>query len=164
MPQIEDVSSFLPQVFWLVITFSALFLIMWKIAVPRIANTLEARQKRIEDFLDRAADSKKEAEETLAAYELAMAEARAEAQAVIGQASKEFTEEAEAREAELSEELNRKFAESDAAIKQAIDGAMDNVRDVAVDVAAVALNRLTGEQPNAKNLAKAVDRAFKAEG
>ncbi len=164
MPQIEDVASFLPQVFWLVVTFIALFLIMWKIAVPRIANTLEARQKRIEDYLDRAADSKKEAEETLAAYELAMEEARAEAQAVIAKASRKIAEEAEASDAELSEELNRKFAESEAEIKQAIDGAMDNVRDMALDVAAEVLNRLTGEKPDGKNLAKAVDRAMKAEG
>jgi F-type H+-transporting ATPase subunit b len=58
MPQL-DFSTYLPQVFWLVVTFIALFLIMWKIAVPRIANSLEARQKRIEDYLDRAADAKK---------------------------------------------------------------------------------------------------------
>ena len=72
MPQL-DFSTYLPQVFWLVVTFIALYLIMWKIAVPRIANSLEARQKRIEDYLDRAADAKKEAEETLAAYEQAIA-------------------------------------------------------------------------------------------
>ena len=94
MPQIEDVASFLPQVFWLIVTFSALFLIMWKIAVPRIANSLEARQKRIEDLLDRAADSQKEAEETLAAYEKEMAEASAEAQAIIAMASRKIAEEA----------------------------------------------------------------------
>ncbi|HJO74111.1 MAG TPA: F0F1 ATP synthase subunit B' [Rhodospirillales bacterium] len=163
MPQL-DFSTYLPQVFWLVVTFIALFLIMWKIAVPRIANSLEARQKRIEDFLDRAADAKKEAEETLAAYELAMKEARAEAHDIIGQASKKIAEQAEAREAELTEALNRKFAESEADIQQAIDGAMDNVRDIAVDVAAEALGRLTGEKPDDKNLAKAVDAAMKAEG
>jgi F-type H+-transporting ATPase subunit b len=164
MPQLEDIGSFLPQVFWLVVTFIALFLIMWKIAVPRIANSLEARQKRIEDFLDRAADAKKEAEETLAAYERAMQKARAEAQAMIGEASKKISDEAEAREAELTERLNRKFAESDAEIKQAIDGAMDNVREIAIDVAAEALARLTGEKPDDANLAKAVDQAIKAEG
>ena len=71
MPQL-DVNTFLPQVVWLVITFTALFLLMWRVAVPRIADLLEARQRRIEDNLDKAQESKKEAEETLAAYEQAM--------------------------------------------------------------------------------------------
>jgi len=162
MPQL-DFSTYTPQIFWLVVTFIALFLIMWKIAVPRIANSLEARQKRIEDFLDRAADCKKEAEETLAAYEAAMTEARTQAQAMIAEAAKTISEAAEAREAELTEELNRKFADSEASIKEAIDGAMDNVRGIALDVAAAALGKLTGEAPNDKNLAKAVDQAMKVD-
>lgn len=164
MPQIEDVASFLPQVVWLVITFTALFLIMWKIAVPAIANTLEARQKRMEDNLDKAAQAKKEAEETLAAYENAMAEARAEAQGIINEAAKLMSEEAEAREAEMAEALGRKIAASEAEIQKAIDAAMEHVRDVAVEVAGAALKRLTGDTPDEKNLSKAVDQAMKAQG
>ena len=163
MPQL-DVNTFLPQVVWLVITFTALFLLMWRVAVPRIADLLEARQRRIEDNLDKAQESKKEAEETLAAYEQAMSEARTEAQVILGAASKKITEDAKAREAELTEELNRKFADSEAGIQQAINGAMENVRDIAVDVAADALGKLTGEKPDDTTLAKAVDQAMKAEG
>ena len=164
MPQIEDVASFLPQVFWLVITFTALFLIMWKIAVPAIANTLEARQKRMEDNLDKAAQAKKEAEETLAAYENAMAEARAEAQGIINEATKLMSEEAEAREAEIAEELGQTLAASEAEIQKAIDAAMEHVRDVAVEVTGAALKRLTGDAPDKKDLSKAVDQAMKAQG
>ena len=164
MPQIEDVASFLPQVFWLVITFIGLFLIMWKIAVPAIANTLEARQKRMEDNLDKAAQAKKEAEETLAAYESAMAEARAGAQGIINEATKLMSEEAEKREAKMAEELGQTLAASEAEIRKAIDAAMEHVRDVAVEVAGAALKRLTGDAPDEKDLGKAVDQAMKAEG
>ncbi len=163
MPQL-DVTTFLPQIFWLVITFAALFLIMWKIAVPAIANTLEARQKRMEDNLDKAAQAKKEAEETLAAYEKAMAEARAEAQGIVNEVMKLMSEEAEAREAEMAEELSRKIAASEVEIRKAIDDAMEHVRDVAVEVAGAALKRLTGDAPDEKDLGKAVDQAMKAQG
>ena len=163
MPQL-DINTYLPQVFWLVITFIALFLIMWKIAVPAITNTLEARQKRMEDNLDKAAQAKKEAEETLAAYENAMAEARAGAQGIINEATKQFSEEAEKREAEMAEELGRKIAASEAEIRKAIDAAMEHVRDVAVEVAGAALKRLTGDAPDEKDLGKAVDQAMKAQG
>ena len=60
MPQL-DVNTYLPQVVWLVITFTALFLVMWRLAVPRIADVLEARQKRIADKAKRQVKREKTA-------------------------------------------------------------------------------------------------------
>ncbi|MBT3306865.1 MAG: F0F1 ATP synthase subunit B' [Alphaproteobacteria bacterium] len=164
MPQIEDVASFLPQIFWLVITFTALFLIMWKIAVPGIADVLEARQKRISDNLDKATQAKQEAEETLGAYETSMAEARGEAQALNAQATKQCADESEARETEMAEQLGQSFTKSEADIQAAIDAAMGNVRDIAIEVAADALQRLSGQAADDKTLADTVDRVLKAQG
>ena len=50
MPQL-DVSTFPPQLVWLLITFGALFLIVWKVALPRIVDVRDNRQRRIEDDL-----------------------------------------------------------------------------------------------------------------
>ena len=82
MPQL-DVTTFAPQLVWLAITFFAMFIIMWKVAVPKIANALETRQMRVEDNLKKAEDLKREAEATLAAYEKALADARAQAHGEI---------------------------------------------------------------------------------
>ena len=158
MPQLEDVASFLPQVFWLVVTFTALYLIMWKVAVPGIADVLETRQKRIADNLDKAAEAKKEAEETLAAYEKVMDEARSQAQALIAEASQQISKEATEREAKLAEDLSERIAKSDAAIAGAIEDAMESVQATAIEVATAAVERLTGEVPGDKDLAKAMQR------
>lgn len=163
MPQL-DVSTFLPQIFWLVVTFTALFLIMWKIAVPGIADVLEGRQKRIEDNLDKATQAKQEAEETLAAYESSMEEARGEAQILHAQAARQLADEAEASEAKVAEELSGQIAESEAEIQSAVDGAMDSVREIAIEVAGDALQRLTGQAADNKTLTGAVDRVMKAQG
>ena len=162
MPQL-DINTYLPQVVWLVITFTALFLVMWRVAVPRIADVLETRQKRISDSLDKAQESKKEAEETLAAYEEAMAEARAGAQAIINEASGRLAKEAAEREANLAENLGQRIAASEAEIEKAVHAAMENVRAVAVEVAGAALQRLTGKAAPEKDLAKAVDRTLETE-
>ena len=163
MPQL-DINTFLPQIVWLVITFSALFLLMWRVAVPRIAEVLESRQKRMDDNLDKAAELKKEAEETLAAYEQAMNEARTEAQTHIAEAAARISAEAAEREAKLAEDLSVKIAASETEIAKAIDDAMDNIRDAAIEVASAALERLTGEAPGEKAVAKAIDGALKPEG
>ena len=163
MPQL-DINTYLPQVFWLVVTFTALFLVMWRVAVPRIADVLEARQKRLDDNLEKATEAKKEAEETLAAYEHAMNEARAQAQALINKVSAEMSGEAQKREAKLAEELAEKIAESEKQIDEAIDGAMENVRAVALEVAAAALDKLIGKAPSEKDLSKVIDQSLEDRG
>ena len=86
MPQL-DASTFTAQLFWLVVWFGLLYLLMVKIGLPRIAVAIEARRERREDDLARARRLKSEAEEVSADFQRAMSDARAQAQAVIKEAS-----------------------------------------------------------------------------
>jgi hypothetical protein len=83
MPQLE-VSTFVPQLVWLAITFVILYLLMAGIGLPRVGGAIETRRRRIDDDLARAAQLKSEAETVLAAYQETLARARAEAQAAPG--------------------------------------------------------------------------------
>lgn len=163
MPQL-DVSTFATQIFWLFVTFAALFIIMWKSAVPKISDALEARQKRIDDQLDKAAEVKKEAEAAIEAYETALASARAEAHDAIAATNAKLAEEARARESELSDKLAASLAKSEAVIAQAVDDAIANIREVTVDVTASAVTRLGGDDIDTKAISDAVDTALKARG
>ena len=134
MPQL-DVTTFSSQIFWLVVTFIALFLVMWRVSVPKISDTLEIRQKRIDDNLVRAEALKKEAAVALEAYEASLTDARSEAQGTVLEANAKLAEEAQAREAELGEAMAKRIAESEANISAAMDEAISNIRDVAAEVA-----------------------------
>ena len=85
-------------------------------------------------------------------------EARSQAQALIAEASRQIAEEATEREAKLAEDMNGRIAKSEAAIDKAIENAMASVQATAIEVAAAAVERLTGEAPGAKDMAKAMDR------
>ena len=85
MPQL-DAATFLPQLFWLVVTFAILYLLMWRVVLPRIADLLQERQERMDDDLQKAEALKNEGAKVLAAYEKAMAEGREQAQATIREA------------------------------------------------------------------------------
>ena len=163
MPQL-DVTTFSSQIFWLVVTFIALFLVMWRVSVPKISDTLEIRQKRIDDNLVRAEALKKEAAVALEAYEASLTDARSEAQGTVLEANAKLAEEAQAREAELVEAMAKRIAESEANISAAMDEAISNIRDVAAEVAVSAAKRLTGETPSADAAGTAVDTAIKARG
>ncbi len=161
MPQM-DPSSFSPQAVWLVITFIVLFVVMWKWAVPNIAGALEARQRRINDNLDRAAEIKKEAEAALEAYEAAMADARARATTAVAEAAARLATEAAEREAALADELAARIADRVARIAKAIDDALGDVGAVAAEAAGAAMRRLIGEAADGAAIDAAVEAAMKA--
>jgi len=161
MPQL-DVTTFSSQIIWLTITFAALFFVMWKIAVPKIADVLEARQQRIEDNLDKAATFKKDAEAAIEAYEKAIADARSEALGLINETAQEIQAEASKREAELAEKLQAQIAKSETAIAKAQETAIAGIRDMAQDVAIAATEKLSGKVPKASDAGNAVDAAMKA--
>ncbi len=161
MPQL-DIATFPSQILWLAITFAALFIVMWKVAVPRIAAVLESRQRRIEDNLDKAAEFKKDAEAAIEAYEKAIAEARASAQSMINETAQSIAADVAAQEAELADKLQTRIAESEAAIAEAKTAAISSIREMAEDVAATAVEKLVGDAPDSSTVGKAIDSAMKA--
>jgi F-type H+-transporting ATPase subunit b len=162
MPQL-DISTFSTQIVWLIITFSALFLIMWRIAVPRISDALEQRQKHMDDNLNKAAEFKKEAEAAIEAYEKSLVKARETAHSAIANASETLLAETVAKEAELSTKLKLMLSESETSITKALEDAMGNIHKVAEEVAAAASEKLLGEAVDAGVVSKAVDIATKAQ-
>lgn len=158
MPQLAP-ETFAPQLVWLAITFALLYLAMWKLALPRIAEILEGRQERINSDLTKAERLKAEAEEALAAYEKTMAEARGEAEAMLRKTSRELAAEAAARHAELTRRLAQQAKATEARIDEATKAAVANIRDVAVEAAAAATLRLIGVEVEEAKARAAVDAA-----
>jgi F-type H+-transporting ATPase subunit b len=153
--------TFASQIVWLVITFVALYLLISRIAVPRIGGIIEARAKRIEgDFAD-AQRAKEESEAALAAYEKALADARNRAQAIGTEIRDKLHAEAEERRKALEAQLNAQLADAEKSIAATKTAAMSNVRGIAVDAASAIVERLIGTVPPAPAVAAAVDETLK---
>jgi F-type H+-transporting ATPase subunit b len=123
------------QIFWLAITLVVIFLILSKIALPRIAAILAARQGAITNDLAAAEDLKQRAVEAEEAYTKALADARAEAGRIVAEAKAEIQAELDIEIAKADAEIGAKAAESEKAIEAIRVGAVDAVKDVAKDTA-----------------------------
>ncbi|HEX2151773.1 MAG TPA: F0F1 ATP synthase subunit B' [Stellaceae bacterium] len=154
MPQLNP-ESFPSQLFWLAVTFVVLYVLMAWVGIPRLSGVIEARRRRREDDLARAADMQAEAEAANQAFQRSMAEARAQAQAVLKETSDRLAAEAAERQAraEQVDEAERRIA----ATKQQ---ALADVRGIAVDVGRSVVEKLTGAAPNDAGVAAAVDRVL----
>jgi F-type H+-transporting ATPase subunit b len=159
MPQL-DFATYPQQLVWLAITFIVLYLLMWKLGLPRVSGLIEARRKRIDDDLARASEIKDEAEAAMAAYQRTLAEARAQAQATVRERTDRFAAEAAERQRQVAAALAEQTREAEQQIAAAKERAFAEIRDVAVEVARSVSEKLTGAAVDEAKLAPAVDRAM----
>ena len=159
MPQLE-VSTFVPQLVWLAITFGLLLLLMAKLGLPRVGGVIEARRKRIDDDLARAAQLKAEAEAALAAYQQTLAAARAQAQTEVKQTTDRLAAEAAERQRQLGESLAQRVAAAEREIAAAKERALAELHDIAIEVARSVTEKVSGTTADTTSLAAAVDRAM----
>ena len=160
MPQLE-LTDFPPQIVWLIITFGILWLLMAKIALPRIGVVLEERQKKIDDNLDMAENLRSEAQAELQKYEEAISEARESARSVINEAARQAVRDSATRHAELNDSLAKQVMEAEARIKSAKEDAISGIRDSAADVASTVAERLIGMTLPPETVVAAVNNVLK---
>lgn len=145
MPQF-DPSGFAPQIVWLAITFIALYLVMSKVALPRIAEVLQDRARRVEDNLAKAEALTREAEAAREAYEKAVAESRSRAAALTTQAADRAAKEAAAQQQALAARLAEQGRETEERIASARAQALASTQVVAAEVARAAVRKLLGRE------------------
>jgi F-type H+-transporting ATPase subunit b len=160
MPQL-DFSTFASQIFWLVAIFAVLYVLMARVGLPRVGAMIEQRQARIEGDLERAAQMKAEAEAVMAAYERALADARAQAQATLKEAMERFGAESADRQRRAAETLHAETSAAERRIADAKAVALAGLRAVAVDVARTATRKLVGVEVDEAAATAAVDQVIK---
>lgn len=163
MPQL-DPSTYPSQVFWLALTFVALYLILWRIALPRISNVLAARREHIDGDLEKAASFKQSAEKALAEYEKAIAEARSRAQTLMRETEEEASDKASKEHEALGARISQQVEEAEARIAKAKQDAVANLRAVAVEVVDAAARRLVGLTVGVEDRERAVDAVVREKG
>jgi F-type H+-transporting ATPase subunit b len=157
-----DSSTFASQLVWLVITFVLLYALMAKVALPRVGSIIAQRQNRIDDDLAQANAFKAQSDAALAAYEKALADARARAQAMASEMRDKQAAEAEASRKKLEDQLDAKLEEAEKVIAGTKQAAMANVRNIAADAARAIVERLIGTVPADSAVVAAVKDALKS--
>ena len=160
MPQF-DPSTFASQIFWLVVTFAALYWVVAKLAVPRVGQVLEQRARVIQDDLDRAMQLKGETDAALAAYESAMSAARGQAGDHMRAMLADVKAVADKRTEEISASVAKQVAEAEARIGKAKQDALASMKTLAGESAAAIVAKLTGLDPDGGAVATAVAAALK---
>src|SRR5919112_1091364 len=124
MPQIEQLPYiFFSQLFWLAVVFGIMFFVIARGMLPKIQGTVELRDAKIAEDLERAQAARAEAEQTEAKWRERMDAARGEAARLAQDAKQASARETEAKVHAASEQINLKVGSAEAKIREAVDSA-----------------------------------------
>jgi F-type H+-transporting ATPase subunit b len=153
--------TFASQLVSLLIAFVALYLIVSRIALPRVGDVIDARQEAIDGDLADAQKLKDQSDAALKSYENELVSARSRAQAISTDTREKLNAASDAERKTLEERLSVKLADAEKTIASTRATAMGNVRGIATDAAAAIVQRLAGVQPDAQSVNSAVDASLK---
>jgi F-type H+-transporting ATPase subunit b len=152
MPQL-DYHLFAPQLVWLAIAFLALYLVMSRLAVPAISDTLERRQGKIQGDLDAAEKANEETRGLVAAYQRRLADMREEARNVVRARGEADNAAAAARLQVLHDKLATQIAEAEKRIAAQRDEVMQGLERMAEDIGQDVYAKLAGQPADRAALA-----------
>jgi len=153
--------TFASQLVSLTIAFVLLYIIVSRVALPRMKGVLVARQGVIDSELSEAQKLRDQSDDALKAYEAELASARTKAQGIGLEIRDKLNAESETDRKALDERLAAKLAAAEKTIAETRTAAMGNVRSIAADAAGAIVERLTGTTPDAGAVNTALDAALK---
>jgi F-type H+-transporting ATPase subunit b len=150
------------QLVWLAISFVLLYVLMSRIALPRIGGIMAARSKVISDDLAAAERLKEQSNAAQAAYEKALADARGRAQGIAATRREQQARETEESHKRLEAQLHERIAAAEQSIARSRSAAMSNVRSIAAETASAIVEHLIGQRPRDEDIAAALGDAGKS--
>jgi F-type H+-transporting ATPase subunit b len=160
MPQL-DVSTWLPQLFWLAVSFIALYAIVSRIIIPRTGGVIAQRKSTIDADLAEAQKLKASSEAALKAYEASLADARGKASAKALETRNTEAAKASGALHKLDAELSAKASSADKAVTAAKVKAMGGIAALAADISADIVAALIGGKVTKAAALSAVAKAAK---
>ena len=157
LPQL-DISTWPSQLFWLVVLFTAGYILMAKFVTPRIGSVLEERRAKLDEDLGKARSASEDAARIRAEYEADLDAARTAAAETAKQAAAEATKQAEASDAKIAKKLAEKVAKAEAQLATARSEAIANLNNVAAEAALAAVAQLANIQTTAAQAGKTADK------
>lgn len=153
LPQL-DVNYFAPQLFWLALTFAALYFLMSKVALPTIGDVVAERAGRIQRDIEAAAKLKGETDKALADYEKALQDARGKASSIAKETREALARETEAEKAKVEGKLAAKLQEAETRIAATKTKALSAVNDIAAETASAVVGKLIGQDVSLADVKK----------
>jgi len=142
MPQL-DFSTFLPQIFWLFISLSFLYIVLSRYALPRVSDVIEERKDIIAQDIDSAKKHSEESEKAIEELNLKLSEAKTSSQNLINKSIQDIKEDSEIKKSSLIKKINNEISEAEGEIKEKKETALAEISSISESLAIEMLESLS---------------------
>ena len=160
MPQLNP-EFWIAQIFWLILIFSSLYLIIWKIFLPKITYSIENRKSRIVNDLDEAQKLKDNAEKKLKEYNEIIEKSKKEAQKIIDDSKKKLDRDIENKKQKFNDEIEKELAATEKEIKDLKKFSISNISNIATETSAEIIKQIINIEVNKSSISAIVDDVIK---
>lgn len=160
LPQL-DPTWYASQSVWMLITFCAMFLVVWRFVIPAMRATVDVRRSRIENDIRETEKLKTEAADLLKQLEQAQASVKAETQAVIARAQSEAQALMKQTESEFTDRLAAYTAQKEQELTESKKAALREIAAVSGALSAEMTQKLARIAVSVEETDKAVAAAMK---
>ena len=156
MPQLNP-EFWISQIFWLIVTFSSLFLILSKFILPKISKNIEFRKSQILENIEIAEKQKKESENKIAQYENLISKTKNEARNYFNEARKKILLDIDKKKEKLEKELNEEIDNAEKEIIELKTKAPEKINLIAIETSSQLIKQLIDEEVNNSSISAIVD-------
>ena len=156
MPQLNP-EFWAAQIFWLIIIFSSLYLMIWKIFLPRILNSIENRKSRALNDINDAQKFKENAEKKLQEYKKIIENSKKEAKKIIEDSKKKLDIDLENKKQKFDEEIEKELLSVEKEIKNLKKSSISNINKIAVNISQELIKQLVETEINMSNVSAIVE-------
>jgi len=155
MPQL-DPTYWASQAFWLVLIFTALYLALSNLFIPKIKDNIDSRENKIKDDLDEAQKLKNSAEEKFGKYELSIENAKKEVQKIIFESKNKLNIEIQSKKKKFEKEIENEIKVTEKEIENLKKDSLKNISNISEEVASKVIERISGEPMNQSSVKAAI--------
>tara|TARA_B100001123_G_scaffold398556_1_gene482734 strand:+ start:201 stop:779 length:579 start_codon:yes stop_codon:yes gene_type:complete len=156
MPQLNP-EFWTAQIFWLILIFSSLYLIIWKIFLPRITDSIENRKSKVVNDLNETQKFKDDAEKKLNEYKNIIENAKKQARKIIEESRKKLNEDIEDKKQKFSKEIESELEAVEKEIKNLKKSSIANINKISIETSSEIIRQLVGTELNKSNVSAIVE-------
>ena len=156
MPQLNP-QFWASQIFWLILIFSSLYIIIWKIFLPKISDSIENRKSRVIGDLNETQKLKENAEKKLREYNKIIEDAKKEAKRIIEDNKKKLENDIKSKKQKFNEEIEKELMSVEKEIKSLKKSSISSINKIAVEVSSEVIKQLVGKSVNMNNIPAIVE-------
>ena len=160
MPQLNP-EVWAAQVFWLILIFSFLYLIIWKIFLPKITYSIENRKSRVVNDLDEAQKLKESAEKKLNEYNKIIEESKKKAKKIIEDSKKKLETDIKSKKQKFNDEIEEELKAVEKEIKDLKKSSVSNISNIAAETSAEIIKKIMDPEVNKSNVSAIVEDILK---